>query len=731
MLEPQLTARERARTVRLDALGSTELRVDGEARPIQARRLALLAYLLIARPRGFHRRDILVTLFWPESDDRRARNSLSQALHGLRRLLGSDAVRARGTEEVAVDLGNVACDALEFDRAIEVGCDADALALYRGELLAGLHVSGATGFERWLDTERIRFRRRAKDAARALADQTEASDDRASALRWLRRGLEIPPPDEIDVRRLITTLDRDGDRAAAMRAYDEFVSYLEREYETTPSSETRAVADAIRAGERAAAAPRDGRVEKSSGSGPGLAVLPLQNLTGDPAQEYFADGMTEMLITELARSPALRVISRQSTTTFKRSALRLADIARRLDVELLIEGSVLRAGNRVRVAAQLVRAEPEEHLWADAFDGDLGDLLVLQQTIARGIAEAIGEALAPVPRYSVAAPQSVDPGAIDAFLRGIVRLPQMNPANWLEIIACFERATSIDENFAEAWSFLALARTFPVYLGLCSRDEAAAPALAASERAIALMPRLGSVHALRATVLQSFTCDWPAVRASLARAAELGGGDVRAYAVNVTFITSIGDFEEGIRRAEEVVRYDPLGSPVHFNLGWVLCRARRYTRAIEQLEWTISQWPYYTWAFPFLAVSQLFAGRVDEAIATCRRTLASPVDNTSLAYLAATLGRAGARDDAGEAIRRLEEIDRTAWLDPYPLAVAYAGVGDESAMMAALDRIVKEGSAQAWVLPVEVFFDPYRDDPRFEQVVASLDLPHVDPPEAD
>jgi DNA-binding SARP family transcriptional activator/TolB-like protein len=247
--------------IKLRTLGSLELTsADSDAVAsvlAQPRRAALLCYLAIAVPRGFHRRDTLSALFWPEYDAEQARHALRQSVYFLRRALGSNTIVSRGDDELALACEQVRCDVWEFDAAVDQGRPADALALYRGELLAGFHISAAPDFERWLDEERSRVRRRAAEAGWALAAAREREGDSAGAEEAARRAAALSPTDETALRRLLLLLERLGDRAAVVRVYQDFARKLQGEYELEPSAETRALVGRIRAepGESQATAP--------------------------------------------------------------------------------------------------------------------------------------------------------------------------------------------------------------------------------------------------------------------------------------------------------------------------------------------------------------------------------------------------------------------------------------------------------------------------------------------
>src|SRR6266699_3699270 len=218
----------------------------------QPRRLALLAYLAAASPQGFHRRDTLLALFWPELDQEHARAALRQALHVVRDALGGDAVTSRGDEEIGLDFAQVSCDVAAFERALRIGQLEEALDLYPGALLEGFFISDAPEFERWLETERARLRQTAARAARDLVERAEARGNLTTAVQLARRAAQLAPGDEATLRRLITVLDRHGDRASALKAYEEFAEVLAADYQAEPAAETQALVAAVRTRQGAA-----------------------------------------------------------------------------------------------------------------------------------------------------------------------------------------------------------------------------------------------------------------------------------------------------------------------------------------------------------------------------------------------------------------------------------------------------------------------------------------------
>ena len=238
------------RMLHLTTLGATDLRrPDGTS--VQAvlagpKRFALLAYLASARPHGFHRRDVLLALLWPEVDQDRGRATLRTTLYHLRQAIGASAVLTRGDEEIGIDRTALTCDAVEFERALDAGRTAEALAFYKGDFLPGFYVPGAADWERWLETERARLRARAASAAWSLAEDAATAANAEDANRWARRAFEIQPDDEGALRRLVTILDQIGDRSGAIAAYDAFARELQEEYDSDPAPETQKLIQSVR-----------------------------------------------------------------------------------------------------------------------------------------------------------------------------------------------------------------------------------------------------------------------------------------------------------------------------------------------------------------------------------------------------------------------------------------------------------------------------------------------------
>ena len=510
----------------------------------QGKRTALLAYLGAALPQGLVRRDKLLALFWPEADESHARAALNQALYVLRGTLGEEAILVRGDDEVGLNDRMVQCDAVDFERVLVAGRPADALALYRGDLLDGFFVSGAPEFERWLERERARLRQRASEATWMVAEREAVAGDSVAAGRWARQAADLLPADEAVTRRLMTFLVSIGDRAGAIRAYEAFASALRTEFELEPSADTRALAATIREdsappseahaavrsrGPGVATVPfprprvdttRRGllagaiavalgalalwsgqRNDRASGRGedalPRLAVLPFTNLSS-PEEMVFTDGMTDEITARLAQIRGLLVISSTSANEYRNRSQSLREIGRELGVEYVLDGTIrtdrpARGEGEIRVTPQLIRVADDVHLWSERYTATLipGEIFRVQADIAEQVAEALQVTLQERERRSLAAQPTQDLQAYHYYLRG---QQYFNGGTSEQAMRMSEqmhrRAIAADSGFALAHARLAIAHARLYWFFWDRTPERLAEAKRSVDRAIALDPAL-------------------------------------------------------------------------------------------------------------------------------------------------------------------------------------------------------------------------------------------------
>jgi len=458
-----------------------------------------------------------------------------------------------------------------------------------------------------------------------------------------------------------------------------------------------------------------------------LAVLPLADLSGNPGQTYFADGMTEALIGRLSTLRGVRVISRSSVMRFRGGAHSVQDIASTLNVEAIVEGAVLRSGDRVRITAQLVDAETQENVWSRTYDRELRDVLTLQSEVAEAIGREIEATVAgSTDPARVTARSPVLPEAYESYLRARFHLNKRNftRADAEESLRLFEQAIARDGTFAPAHAGLGAA-----YQVLGTTGAGALPVVetiskvtAAAGRALELDPKLGEAHVLLARAEQQ-AWRWAAAEAGYRRAIEIDANDVEALAGYGSLLTFLGRTEEGVSLARQARDLDPLTADRTVNLAWILYQARRYEEAIQELQAVLAAEPDYAGALWFLGFALIEVSRFDEAIQALERAAAIRNRNpATLGVLARAYGRAGRREEALRIVGELEGRARSGYVAPAVFVNAYMGIGDRGRVFAALERAYREHSNVLLSLKTHPLYDGIRDDQRFAELVRRVGL---------
>jgi DNA-binding SARP family transcriptional activator/TolB-like protein len=446
--------------IQFHTLGTLDLRgSDGrEVRAVlqQPKRLGLLAYLAVASPRRFHRRDTLLALFWPELDQEHARAALRRALYFLRAELGPDVVSGRGDDEVGVPMQALWCDATALDRASDEGESERAVALYRGPLLEGLYVAGAAPeYQEWLDRERSRLRGRAAAAARSLVDRAEADGRLTDAARWCRRALDLGPDDEAVLRRLLTLLDRTGDRSAALRAYGEFSRRMAQEFELQPSVETRRVVDLIRSRIEITAGKAIGPAVNPPTAVPAsatIAVLPFL-VRGDARFAYLGEGMVDLLATKLDGAGEIRTVDPRALLGFlasesgKPSPADGREVAEHFEAGRYLMGSIVEAGARLRASTSLYTRDGTVVASASATAGNEGEIFELVDELARQLLAAHG--VSPGTRLTRLA--ALTTGSLDALKAYLLGERELRAGRYFDAMEAFQTAVDADQSFALAY----------------------------------------------------------------------------------------------------------------------------------------------------------------------------------------------------------------------------------------------------------------------------------------
>jgi TolB-like protein/DNA-binding winged helix-turn-helix (wHTH) protein/Tfp pilus assembly protein PilF len=453
-----------------------------------------------------------------------------------------------------------------------------------------------------------------------------------------------------------------------------------------------------------------------------LAVLPLANLSHDPEQDYFADGMTEALIADLAQVSALRVISRTSAMHYKGSDKTLPQIARDLNVDAVIEGSVQRSGDRVRVTAKLIPAQTDAPVWAKIYERDSRDVLLMQSELAQAIVGEIKIQLTPQERQHLASARAINPEAHDAYLLGNYHASKRTPASLAKGIEYFRQAVRIDPTYAEAYAGLATAdfeREIWDGLGINKlSDEIRANTL----KALELDPDLAQAHVLLAKIHFQSDWDWPRTETEFKRAIELNPNLASAYAYYAYFLQAMGRNPEALAAVHRAVELDPLSVPNICDEGRILYRARQFENAVARYQRALELDPGYVPALWRIADAYEQLGKYEDALAAARK-LQATIDNRSAAlYTFATIyASMGKRREATEALRAMEKAPPLAGFEAR-FAVVYAALGDRDRAITLLEKGVQTRSLMPFVF-ADPQLDGLRSDPRFQQMCRHAGLP--------
>jgi len=448
-----------------------------------------------------------------------------------------------------------------------------------------------------------------------------------------------------------------------------------------------------------------------------VAVLPLKNLSGDSTQEYLADGMTEALISRLSAIQDLRVISRTSIMRFKDTQLSIPEIAKMLGVEAFVEGSVIREGNRIRVIAQLVRAD-DQHFWSQTYDRDLTDALALQSDITQAIAARVEATIVGREHERFVAPRPVSADAYDSYLKARFALNTKSDkrAGIEESIHYFEQAINKDPKFALAYAGLAAARS---ELGLVRNGgspEARQGVIDAARKALELDPNLSEPHVLLADIAR-MQWNWAESEAEYRKALEVNPSDADAYAGYALWLTCQGRMDEAVNWAERIREIDRLGISGN-TLAWVLFNARRYDDAIREERGLMAVLPDDVQVLWTLGFNLIVKGQPEDAIPLLEKASAlSDRSSGVIDLLAAAYARGGRRDDALRIVAELHRRQKAVYVPATSFVIAYMGLGDYEQAFVWLDQAYKEKSNILQFVKVHPLLDPLRGDPRFTYLV--------------
>lgn len=770
--------------IRLKLLGPPDL-TDNDGTTVgsvlaRTREFALLVYLA-ARPETGHRRDTLLALLWPELDEKRARKALRQSLYELRRALGADLIHGTGNELIAVDPKRLWCDAVEFALRLERGDDEAALRLYRGPFLEGFHLSGSPTFERWLDVECRRLERAAVAACWRLVDAATAHDPSA-ARRWAERAIALSPFDERGFRRYLELLRERGELATALQAYERFAHRLAAELDTRPAPETVALVEPMRrepvrrTSEPIAAPvppraipqtpevrrqPARGRLRTAWTVGSTAAVvgivlllmmfvrsktavplapeadpirsvlvLPLESLAGNGGPDFFADGLTEAMITELGQARSLTVFDPRTSMRLKDTEDPIPAILARVPADAVLEGSALQVDGRVRITVRLIDGRSGRLIWTQAYEDDLRDVLALQKRVARSVTDEIGVELTGEEDALLSNATAVTAEAYDAYLRGRYWFAKWTGEGFREATRAFSEAFAIDPQFAAAYAGHAYALSH-----LCSSGAAEAPSVAVCQqrveasalRALELDDQLAEAHVTLGFIRWwGHNRDLPAAEEALRTAVRLNPGYAEAHSRYGFVLATLGRHEEAVAAFERAYRLDPLSPDRAGFLALALGAAERYAEAERAARRAIAMEPDFSGNHAWFGYWVLGPqGRYEEAIASLRRAIELSGPNSPVGFesmLGCLLGRAGRTEEAEAILDRLLNDPHADRIPPSTIATVYLGLGKEEQALDWMERAYEEGWGHVIYLGISPYWKPLHGHPRFERLARRIGL---------
>ncbi len=463
--------------------------------------------------------------------------------------------------------------------------------------------------------------------------------------------------------------------------------------------------------------------ERRSGAslpGKSIAVLPFENLSRDPDNAYFTEGIQEEILTRLAKIADLKVISRASTQRYKSSPDDLPQIAKRLGVANLLEGSVQKAADRVRVSVQLINAPDDAHLWAETYDRHLTDIFAVESEIATKIADTLKAKLTGSEQQAIAVRPTNDSEAHQLYLKGRYFWNKRTAHDFTTAIQYFQQAIDKDPGFALAYTGLADTYVLLSGFGAASPKDSLPKAKAAAEKALELDSSLGEAHAALAQALFAYEFNFAEANREFRRAIELSPNYATAHHWYAeSGLTPLGRFDEAIVEIKRALELDPLSLIINADVGTVLFNARRFDDSIEQLRKTVQMDPGFYYARWALGEALEIKGRTKEAMAEYEKALAlNQEDPLPLALLGRVYARIGRRDEALKILKRLQTSSAQGYVSPYNSALVYLGLGQKDEAIRALEQTYEDRDGyNIAFLKVDAFLDPLRGDPRFKALV--------------
>ena len=653
--------------IRFFTLGGLDLSDSerGELRTVltQPKRAALLAYLALADSSGFRRRDTLVSLFWPDSDEIHARAALRQAVRFLRRALGEDVLVSRGDEEIGISTKALWTDARAFEAAVLGGRHSEALDLYRGPFLNGIHVSESSSeLDQWIEGSRSRYSRLAAVSAWSEAEAHRKSGDPASASTLARRAYDISPDDEAGLRRLLIFLDELGDRASALSIYDAFARRLSGDGEE-PSPETKAALEVVRS--RSVQSPR-------------------YIAAADSREPIQGKANSEHLLERSRTVPAIEPKERRPA-----APARIPLFSRRA----------------ASIAAAVVLS------------------LVIAVAIIAGRHADSGSTPSPSAVTTGATARSKAPSAaVQHYVQGRYWWNKRGPG-LLKSIGFFSQALDADPTFAPAYSGMGDAYVQLGYASALAPSDAFPKARAAAQRALDLDPTLAEPHATLAYVAMYYDWNWKTAEQEFKRAIELDPNYATAHEWYGLFLAAMGRFDEARMQEKQAKELDALSTPIAGTAAWVLYYAGQNEAARKELQIVLRTDSTFALGHFYLGRAEEAAGNYDRALTQYEATGPLRASVPTLAARGHLLGIVGRKKEAEAILAQLDSMSRRQYVTAYGVALIYESLGEKDSAFMWLDRGVRERTHWLVWLNRDPRWRPLRADSRFKSLVRRVGLP--------
>ncbi len=766
-----------------------------------------LSLLAVLAARGTIGREQLVAMLWPDSDAARAKGSLNQAIHLLRRQLDTPDLLL-GTVELRLNPERIESDVGLFSRALAEGNPAAAVRHYRGSFLDGVHVFGTPDFEGWVEAQRADLEQRYMGALGQLARTAEAQAEYAEAAEWWRRLQSTDPPNSRVAVSLMLALESAGDRAAALQHAWRHEALLRDEWGMAPDPAFLAVAGRLQSSDPGRAPTRGssvlpGRNDRVPAPGtkkhdsdadtsvgmpedtaettkrPGMrrpallafaviigigggvaaligvggrgisersterdgrapftaapmiptpargsiAVLPFIDLSPEGDQEYFSDGMTEELITTLSMVDGLKVAGRTSAFQFKGSNPDIREVRERLRVSHVLEGSVRKAGDQLRITAQLINTDDGYHIWAETYERNLSDVFAVQEEISRAIVEALQVKFgsgADAPLFAV---PTGDTDAYELYLKGLHFLNRLQIQQAIEHLAA---AIEMDAQFARAYAALAVAYAVPAAYSDLSPVDSRGRGIAAAEAALRIDPLLADAHSAMGW-LEMIGFHWDEAERALRRAIEIDPRSPRARFYYALFLHRRGQLDDAFAQIRHARELDPLSLPINSIYGLILGDLGFADQAVAHLEATLELDPSFPIAHTLLGHIHMGTGRTEEAIRHYERVAEIVSNSFYTGFLGHAYARAGRTSDARLLLSDLmARSERGEYVSPGAIGWILLGLGELDDGFRWLERAAVERDvflAIYGVLTNKYLAETFQDDPRFDRIRTSIGLP--------